>query len=102
MRRSELSDMLKLEFTLLNRRLTHITIVLVCILAVVMWWAGIEVQGNAASIVGVMFIGLAAFTFKIPHITYRFMLNKYKNEPEKISALGPSWQEFKTFAMRRK
>jgi len=102
MNRSRLSDVLKQEFNLLSRRITHMTIVIVCVLALVLWWAGIKVEGNTASIVGIAFIGLAAFTFKIPHITYRFMLNKYRNEPDKILALGPNWQEFKAYAMQRK
>ncbi len=99
---SRLSDMLKQEFNLLNRKLTYMTIAIVCILALILWWLGIEVKGNTATIIGAMFIGLAAFTFKIPHIAYRFMLNKYRDEPDKISALGPNWQEFKALALQRK
>ena len=102
MNQSDLSEIMKQEFHLLSRRLTHITVIAVCSLALIFWMAGVDVQGNMASIVGMVFIGLAAFTLKIPHITYRFMLNKYKNEPDKLSVLGPSWEEFKAFAMRRK
>ena len=99
---SNLSEIMKQEFNLLSRRLTHITVITVCLLALIFWMAGVEVQGNVASIVGIVFIGLAAFTLKIPHITYRFMQNKYRNEPDKLSVLGTSWEEFKAFAMRRK
>lgn len=94
--------MLKQEFNLLSRKLTYMTIAAVCVLALILWWLGIEVKGNTATIIGAMFIGLAALTFKIPYIAYRFMLNKYRDEPDKISALGPSWQEFRSFAMQRK
>ena len=102
MKRSRLSGMLKQEFNLLSRKLTYMTIAVVCVLALILWWLGIEVKGNTATIIGAMFIGLAALTFKIPYIAYRFMLNKYRNEPDKIFALGPSWQEFRSFAMQRK
>ncbi len=90
------------EFHRLSRNMTYATIVLVCILAMLAWWLGIEVKGRAATIIGAMFIVLAVVTFQIPYITYRYMLRKYKHEPEKLSALGSNWHEFRDNAMQRR
>ena len=99
---SKLTIYLEQEFHLLCRKLTHITVIVVILLAVVAWWFGIEVKGNTATLVGMAFIIIAAFTLKIPHIIYRYMLNKYKDEPEKLSALGPNWSEFRDNAKQRR
>lgn len=99
---SSLSHVMQQEFHQLSRKFTYATIAAVCALALVCWWLGVEVKGNMATLIGAMFIILAAFTFKIPHITYQYMLNKYKNEPDKLSALGPNWHEFRDNAMQRR
>lgn len=102
MRKSNLSKLLEQEFHQLNRKLTYITIALVCFFAVVLWWHGVEVKGNSATLIGTMFMILAVFTFNIPYITYRYLLKKYKDDPDKQSALGPNWREFRDSAMQRK
>ena len=102
MSESKLTAYLQQEFHLLCRKLTYITVGVVCVLAVIAWWFGVEVKGNTATLIGIFFILLAAFTLKIPHIIYRYMLKKYKNDPEKLSALGPNWTEFRQNAMQRR
>lgn len=99
---SSLSHVMQKEFHQRSRTFTYATIAVVCGLALVFWWLGVEVKGNMATFIGAMFILLAAFTFQIPYITYRYMLKKYKNEPEKLSALGPNWHEFRDNAMQRR
>ncbi len=101
MTESKLSIFLQDEFQQLCRKMTYATVIAVCIFAVVAWWFGIEVKGNMATLIGLIFIILAVLTFKIPHIAYRYMLNKYKHEPEKLSALGSSWKEFKDSSQQR-
>ncbi len=99
---SSLSHVMQKEFHQLSRKLTYVTIAIVCLFALVFWWLGVEVKGNMATLIGAMFIILAVFTFKIPYFTYQFMLKKYKNEPDKLSALGPNWHEFRDSAMQRR
>jgi len=99
---SSLVHFMQQEFHQLSRKLTYITIAVVCAWALLAWWLGVEVKGNMATGIGAIFIVLAAFTLKIPYMTYWYMLKKYKNEPEKRSALGPNWQDFRDSAMRRR
>ena len=102
MSKSNILRLLEKEFHQLSKNITYITVAIVLITAVVFWWNGVEVKGNAAILIGVMFMVLAAFTLNIPYFTYRFMLNKYKNDPDKHAALGSSWREFRDGAMQRK
>jgi len=102
MNKSNLTKFLQEEFHQLSRKLTYITIAIVCVAAIVFWWHGIEVKGNAAVLIGAMFMILAAFTLNIPYFIYRYMYRKYKDDPEKQSALGPNWREFRDSAMQRK
>lgn len=102
MTESKLSLYMQQEFNQLNRNMTYVTVLVVCVLAIAAWWFGIEVKGKTASVVGIIFIVLAAFTFKIPFFTYRHMLRKYKNEPDKLTALGPNLREFQDNILRRK
>ena len=102
MTQSKLSDFMRQEFHQLSRKFTYVTIAIVCIFAMLFWWLGVEVKGSMATLVGALFIVLAAFTFQIPYITYRYMLKKYKHEPEKLTALGPNWREFREYAMQRR
>lgn len=102
MNKSNLLNLLQQEFHQLSRKLTYFTIAIVCLAAVVFWWHGVEVKGNTATLIGSMFLILAVFTLNIPYITYRYMLKKYKDDPEKQSALGPTWQEFRESAMGHK
>lgn len=83
------------EFNLLSRKLTYMTAAVLCVVALVFWWLGVEVEGHMATLVGFLFIAAAVFTFQLPYITYRYMLRKYRNEPEKLAALGAGWREFK-------
>ena len=99
---SNLLHSMNKEFHSLNRRLTYMTVVLVCILAMIFWATGLQVAGKNATIVGVFFMLLALFTFKIPQISYRYMHKKYKNNPENLSILGSNWREFRDRAMQRK
>ena len=89
MNESNLLHLIQQEFHQLNRKLTYATVAIVCICAMIFYWMGLEVKGNAATIVGAMFIILAVFTFQIPYISYRYMLKKYQDEPEKLAVLGP-------------
>ena len=102
MTKNNLSHSMHKEFHNLSRTLTYMTILLVCLLALIFWGIGLEVVGNTATIVGGFFILLAIFTFQIPQITYKYMLNKYKNNPENLAALGSNWSEFRDRAMQRK
>ena len=102
MSRSNLSKLLQQEFHQLSRKLTYFTIAIVCLAAVVFWWHGVEVKGNIAMLIGSMFMILAVFTLNIPYFTYRYMLKKYKDDPDKQLALGPNWREFRESAIGRK
>ena len=102
MTESKLLVYLLQEFHLISRKMTYATVAIVCVFAIVAWWFGIEVKGKTATLIGLMFIVLAAFTLQIPYITYRFMLKKYKNDPDKLSALGPNWQDFRDSALQRR
>ncbi len=99
---SNISHALYKEFQQVNRNLTYITIALVCVVALIVWLFGIDVGTKRASSIGIMFMVLAYFTYKIPYISYRYMLNKYKNESEKRSAIGYDWKQFRDLAMQRK
>lgn len=83
------------EFHRLCRIITYVTVAKICIFALLSWWLGVEVKGNTATLVGLLFIALAVFIFKIPYVTYRYMLKKYKDQPEKLALLGANWREFK-------
>ena len=102
MSKGNLLTLLEKEFHQLCRNFTYITVAIVLITAVIFWWNGVEVKGNAAILIGVMFMVLAVFTLNIPYFTYRFMLSKYKDDSDKHAALGPSWREFRDGAMKRK
>ena len=102
MTQGSLSHSMQREFNLLTRKITYITAAIVCVLALIFWWLGVEVKGHMATLVGGSFIAMAVFTFQIPYITYQYMLRKYKDEPDKLLALGPSWREFRKSAMQRK
>ena len=92
---SSSSRLIRDEFNLLSRKLTYMTAAVLCVVAFVFWWLGVEVEGHMATLVGFVFIAAAVFTFQLPYITYRYMLRKYRNEPEKLAALGSGWREFK-------
>ena len=102
MSKSNLSKLLQQEFQQLSRKLTYFTIAFICLAAIIFWWHGVEVKGNTAMLIGSMFMIVAAFTLNIPYFTYRYMLKKYKDDPEKQLALGPNWREFRESAMGRK
>lgn len=102
MSKSNLLKVLQKEFHLLSRKLTHLTVVGVVLLAIIFWWHGVEVKGNTATLIGALFMALAAFTLNIPYFTYRYMLKKYANDPEKRVALGPNWREFKESIVQQK
>ena len=90
------------EFHRINRKLTYSTIGLVCITALLLWLNGIDVRGKHLSEMGLLFMLLGFFTYKIPYISYRYMLKKYKNVPEKRSAIGYDWKQFLNSAMQRR
>ncbi len=92
---SDPSRLVQDEFHLLNRRLTYTTAAIMCVLALIFWWFDVEVKGHMATLVGAAFIAMAVFTFKIPYISYRYLLRKYRDEPDRLAALGPGWREFK-------
>ena len=92
---SDPSRLIQDEFHLLNRRLTYTTAAIMCVLALIFWRFDVEVTGNMATLVGIAFIAMAVFTFKIPYISYCYLLRKYRDEPDRLAALGPNWREFK-------
>jgi len=100
--KSDLTHELYSEFHQINRNLTYTTIGLVALVAIIVWLFGIDVGGKRTSMMGTIFIMLAVFTYKIPYITYRYMLKKYKNDPEKRSAIGYDWKQFHDLAMQRR
>ena len=99
---SNLSKLMDQEFHRLSRKLTYITIAIICICSVIFWWFGVDAKGKWATLIGITLIILAAFTFKIPYISYRYMQVKYKSEPKKLSALEPNWREFRDRVMQRR
>ena len=99
MSESKLSQSLYSEYHVLNRNLTYMTIALVCLAALLIWIFNVDLKGERTTLMGLMFMLLAAFTFKIPHISYRFLKYKYKNNPEKYSILGADWKSFRDAAM---
>lgn len=90
------------EFHKISRKLTYSTIGLVCVTAFVVWLNGTDVRGKHLSEMGMLFMLLGFFTYKIPYISYRFMQKKYKNQAEKRSVLGYDWKTFIDLAMQRK
>ena len=102
MNESNLSEELYREFHKMNRNLTYMTIALVSVAALLVWVFNIDVGGKRTSLMGLMFMLLAAFTFKIPHISYRYLVSKYKNNKEKRSILGADWKLFRDAAMMRR
>ena len=99
---SNVSSEVYKEFHKINRKLTYSTIGLVCVTALVVWLNGIDVRGKHLSEMGLLFMLLGFFTYKIPYISYRFMQKKYKNEPAKLSAIGYDWKTFLNLAMQRR
>ncbi len=90
------------EFHRLNRYLTYMTILLVCFAALIVWVFSIDIGGKRTTLMGAMFMLLAAFTFKIPYISYRYLRSKYKNHSEKCSILGTDWKLFHDAAMLKR
>ncbi len=99
MSESKISQSLYSEYHVLNRNLTYMTIALVCLAALIIWIFNVDLKGERTTLMGLMFMLLAAFTFKIPHISYRLLKSKYKNNPEKCSILGADWKIFRDAAM---
>ncbi|QMU60588.1 MAG: hypothetical protein GKR92_02300 [Gammaproteobacteria bacterium] len=102
MTENNVSDEIYKEFHQINRKLTYSTIGLVCITALLVWLNGIDFRGKHLSEMGLLFMLLGFFTYKIPYISYRFLLYKYKNVSEKRSAIGYDWKQFRDIAMLRK
>lgn len=102
MSESNISEELCKEFHQISRKLTYMTVALVCAIALIVWLTGIDVGGKRTSLMGAMFMSLAFFTYKIPHLSYRYMQRKYKGESEKRSVLGYDWKQFRDLAMQRK
>jgi|GEM_PF-3573515 len=102
MNESNISEELYREFHQISRKLTYVTVGFVCTLALIVWLTGFDVGGKRTSLMGIMFMILAFFTFKIPHISYQYMQRKYKSESEKRSVLGYDWKHFRDQAMQRK
>lgn len=96
------SDEVCKEFHKINRKLTYSTIGLVCVTALLVWLNGIDVRGKHLSEMGLLFMLLGFFTYKIPYISYVFMQKKYKNHAEKRTVLGYDWKSFLNLAMQRK
>jgi len=90
------------EFHHVNRKLTYATVGLVCLAALLVWLLGIDVKGKHLSSMGLMFMFLALFTYKIPYISFRYLQKKYANESEKRSAIGYDWKTFRDLAMQRR
>ena len=102
MNESNLSQELYGEFNKLCRNLTYATIALVCIAALIIWIFDIDLGGQRTTLMGVSFMVLAAFTFKIPYLSYRYMLSKYKHHEDKSSILGVDWKLFRDNAMQHR
>ncbi len=102
MTESKISQELYSEFHQFSRNLTFLTIGLVAVAAMLVWLFGIDVGGNRTTAMGAMFMILALFTYKIPHISYKYLLNKYKNDTEKRNAIGYDWKQFRDSAMQRR
>lgn len=90
------------EFHQLSRTLTFATIGLVALAALTVWLFDIDLGGNRTTAMGAMFMILALFTYKIPHISYKYLLNKYKHDTEKRNAIGYDWKHFRDLAMQRR
>jgi len=102
MSESNVSEELFREFHQINRKLTYMTVALVCVVALVVWLFGLNAGGKFTSVMGLLFMVLAFFTYKIPYISYRAMQRKYKDESEKRTAIGYDWKQFRDQAMLRK
>lgn len=102
MTESKISHELYREFHQISRKLTFATVGLVAVVALAVWLFGIDVGGNRTTAMGAMFMMLALFTYKIPHISYKYLLNKYKNDTERRSAIGYDWKHFRDLAMQRR
>ncbi|MEJ2115305.1 MAG: hypothetical protein P8X88_04490 [Gammaproteobacteria bacterium] len=102
MNESNVSDELYREFHQFHRNLTYLVVALVGATALIVWFLGIDVGGKRASMMGVIFMLLAYFTYQIPYISYRYLQHKYKNESEKRDVLGYDWKQFRDLAMQRR
>jgi len=102
MTESNMSQELYKEFHQISRNLTYLTIGLVAVAALSVWLFNIDVGGKRTSSMGVMFMLLAFFTYKIPYLSYRYMQYKYKHESEKRSVIGYDWKQFRDQAMQRR
>ena len=102
MTESDLSQQLYSEFHIICRNLTYFTIALVCVAALIVWIFAIDLGGKRTTLMGAMFMILAAFTFKIPYFSYRYLLSKYKHHDEKRSILGTDWKLFRDNAMQHR
>ena len=102
MSESNISEELFREFHQISRKLTYMTVAMVCVIALLVWLTGFDVGGKRTSLMGIMFMILAFFTYNIPHISYRYMQRKYTSESEKRSVLGYDWKHFREQAMQRK
>ena len=102
MNESKLSQELYKEFHRVSRSLTYLTVALVAIVALFIWLFEIDIGGKRTTLMGVMFMILAVFTYQIPYFSYRYMTIKYKHHNEKSALLGTDWKQFRDAAMLRK
>jgi len=102
MSESNISDDVYREFHQITRKLTYMTVAVVCVAALIIWLMNIDIGGGRTSLLGVMFMGLAFLTYKIPHISYRMMQGKYKSIADKRNVLGYDWKLFRDEAMKRR
>jgi hypothetical protein len=99
---SDLTGKLCAEFHQISRNLTYFTIALVAVSALAVWLFSIDLGGSRTTLMGLAFMSLAVFTYKIPYISYRYMQRKYKNVAEKSTVLGYDWKQFRDLAMQRR
>ena len=102
MNESNISESLYREYHQFNRNLTYFIVALVSVAALIIWFMDIDLGGKRASLMGIIFMVLAYFTYQIPYIGYQYLKYKYKNESEKRTALGYDWRQFRDLAMLRR
>ncbi len=102
MSESDLYDQLYTEYHAISRNLIYITVGFVAAIAGVIWLLSIEISAKQSTFMGAMFIILAAFTYQIPAITYRYLRSKYKDDTDKSIILGTDSKSFHEAAMQHR
>lgn len=90
------NEQIKTQFLRTSRNLTLALLVLIIAVSAIFWTMGVDVQGTSSVATGLVLLALAVIFYKLPHLTYLFMVYRYKNEDATgKSILDDGWPAFK-------